>query len=75
MILRPGNNVQTKQQTFKLSNFSYGRNKHQLSVTFKIMSGITLGLFQKKIPGGVGTPINNLGYYHQNFNYFWGTTT
>jgi hypothetical protein len=32
------------------------------------------GFSRKKYLGGRNS-INNLGYYHQNFNYFWGTTT
>jgi hypothetical protein len=30
------------------------------------------GMFVKL---GIRGKVNNLGYYHQNFNYFWGTTT
>ena len=54
-----------------------------IGVKFKMYSQICLKdhlylvLFQEKIPGGGGgrNSVNNLGYYHQNFNYFWGTTT
>ena len=30
---------------------------------------------KKYLGEGGQNSINNLGYYHQNFNYFWGTTT
>ena len=30
---------------------------------------------EKNTWGGIRNSVNNLGYYHQNFNYFWVTTT
>jgi hypothetical protein len=77
-IYRPTTN--STGPNLKTTLMTINSNLTQNMMIYQILCGhvnYALGFFQEKIPGGGRgrNSINNLGYYHQNFNYFWGTTT